>query len=576
MSETFESKPLPGLAQSMPYKLMHTAMELHERGLSPPELYVNQERIREEPDVMRAIQHYRVADALTGGSFGNWVLRGKHWMLGSLKKAKDIENNKNISSMQRALLSTSLAFRPFDSYRENYTALTTHSLQWYGADGVSSIIVVRIPIAGMVKKAIHLQDHHMWGGAQGELPYDDLFQLFLRLEMRSGQVLVIEKLPVINISKGSESKLTDRSGNEVVIPITRASTLLAMMNSTRMLLGDQAFFSYNAVNNNDQVFVNAFLVSNERQGVLQYTTEAKKLVATPAQELCERQKAFSDTMRSDFHSRYVLSSHRIRERKRTKKRVAAGDLTENMPAQDTENGNGVLPSVGQESEIVADDDVPEDYAPSGIGGAFHLDGLRDSVSQPLSEDEPSITAHINDVYPLTSLMSGTSDERLGSLNSLTPASMSILHQSFNHIASNPSVEVEHPLVTPEHVDYMAQAPDTEALKDRMRIVQAESGHGLLNDMKLSSGDVLPSWTNSNILNPIHNTITAPASESIANAEAGINSVTTPTINSIVNSLPNGGISESNGITDTNPNEAGGDFGDILGHVFSGLALGALL
>lgn len=517
---------------------MHSAIDLHETGATPDEFRVHQERIRNEPDVMRAINHVKVADALTGGSFGDWVVRGKHWLGGTLQHAQEIAHSPLKNKQQKLQHTLRVAFnRPYAEQTE-YSPSTKKLLARIGQFEIQTVSVCRTPIEGMISKAKTLQKQGKWGGDYGKFPHDHLFHLYLLVNLVSGQHLIIEKGPWVMIGLNS-AKYKKRKAVCIRIPMTKHITLNNFLLKGEIGLGSRTFFSHNPHNNSNQVFINGILSANAREGNLEYPMSAKSLVAQNTEESLSSVPAISRD-----HVASVLSGA-----KKLKRGLKGGGF--------------------------------DDFVHHGIGAAVHLLGLKPGVQQPNTEDAP-IHADAHALYPLTGLMSGTSEQRKQAVSDLSDGAVNFLQEGVRHVLDNPSAETEHPLVPHNVLQYFSDAADPESAKHRLAIGQEETGHGLLSDLATESdiSSHLPSWINSNILHPLYHHVLEPAMQSL--------SVDEPTDTNPILAHPGGGVvegapdEEDNNVDEDNKDEApvdpdydpeapiligAGFFGDLLGSIF---------
>ena len=99
--------------------------------------------------------------------------------------------------------------------------------------------------------------------------FDELFHLYCELVLENGKTILVEKNERINIMKTSRNeKNTEQQEISNIPPNITLNTLLG---NTKNKMGDEKFFTYNAVSNNCQDFLLAFLQSNNLGNNENYT-----------------------------------------------------------------------------------------------------------------------------------------------------------------------------------------------------------------------------------------------------------------------------------------------------------------
>ena len=91
-----------------------------------------------------------------------------------------------------------------------------------------------------------------------DVPYDDLFHLFIELTLDNGQKWVLEKIERINLVKGDRS---NKSGAEFTSSFSVNKTVNELFQNTKDRMGGR-FLPYQSASNNCQVFLMGVLDGN--------------------------------------------------------------------------------------------------------------------------------------------------------------------------------------------------------------------------------------------------------------------------------------------------------------------------
>jgi len=458
-----------GISQHPHYRLMQAAIDLHESGATPLKYYGIQERIRNAKTPQEGMRHFREGNALTGGSFGDWVLRGRHWLQGTQKLVDQV--NKGSSRLKDSINAIDSGLNGKALVRDDFPASIKSIIENNGTNKVTDLSAGRSPIDGMVNKAMNMMSLGQWGKLKGELPYDDVYHLYLKVTLEDGQVFIYEKGPFVTLEP-DVGKYADRGGQIMSLPISTEFNLQQLLDAGLHTMGKSAFFSYNGFTNNCQAFVNGVLTGCAQRGYINYTAAAKDFVLQNTETLINGMHGGMSTF---FNGLQTAASH----------------------ADVVLRGKGL-----------------KKLARSGIASAIHFTDLKKGVSQPNDENSP-IKASVQEAYPLTALSSGDSSHKLQAITRLPERSVLFLKKSIQHVLSHPESHQRHPLVTDDNLRFIADSPDSSTFKARSKITQHETGQGLFSDYKMSDGSVLPSWLNQNVLHPIYNYVLSPAIKSVS-------------------------------------------------------------
>jgi hypothetical protein len=133
--------------------------------------------------------------------------------------------------------------------RNEYSPKVKTLLNQFGRVPIKHIIICRNPLREITYIAKIVSN----------ISYDKLFHLFLKIELQTGQQLILEKNEVINMDlfrgykQGTETK-------DIISP-TSHLTIDILLNKTKEAMGNN-FFTYQAGSNNCQTFIYTILKSN--------------------------------------------------------------------------------------------------------------------------------------------------------------------------------------------------------------------------------------------------------------------------------------------------------------------------
>jgi hypothetical protein len=124
----------------------------------------------------------------------------------------------------------------------------------------------RTPVQAVIQGALKLV---------ADVPYDDLFHLFIELTLDNGQKWALEKIERINLVKDDRSK---KQGAEFTSSFPVNKTVNELFENTRNKMGDK-FLPYQSASNNCQFFIMAVLDANglnnsERTSFVKQDTKA--------------------------------------------------------------------------------------------------------------------------------------------------------------------------------------------------------------------------------------------------------------------------------------------------------------
>ena len=124
-----------------------------------------------------------------------------------------------------------------------------NALNRIGEKQIISARCGRTPVQAVIQGALRMV---------ANVPYDDLFHLFIELTLDNGQKWVLEKIERINLVKENRSK---KSGVEFTSSFPVNKTVNELFENTRNKMGPR-FLPYQSASNNCQVFIMGVLDGN--------------------------------------------------------------------------------------------------------------------------------------------------------------------------------------------------------------------------------------------------------------------------------------------------------------------------
>jgi hypothetical protein len=157
-------------------------------------------------------------------------------------------------------------------------------LKQYGKNIVQNVTIRRTPIKSFITRALDFLSFGKFSELKKQYGYDEFYHLSMVFDFTDDngimRTAVLEKNQIINLSLGYS--------NEATTEIMKARTpenlsIETMMENTRKMMGDANFFTYDAFQNNCQIFLMNVLRAN---GML--TDILQKFVLQPVDELVKK------------------------------------------------------------------------------------------------------------------------------------------------------------------------------------------------------------------------------------------------------------------------------------------------
>lgn len=139
----------------------------------------------------------------------------------------------------------------------DYPPYVKKILSEYGNQIIKSIALKRRPVSGLLTGALSLFSTKF--GKRMKKSFDELFHLFLEIQLQSGTRILIEKNERINMEINPKERDNIQIKNIEIIP--QNMSLNTLLETTRRDMGSQ-YFAYDAAKNNCQNFILNILKSN--------------------------------------------------------------------------------------------------------------------------------------------------------------------------------------------------------------------------------------------------------------------------------------------------------------------------
>lgn len=140
--------------------------------------------------------------------------------------------------------------------RKNYPPFFRKFKKKYGDIKIKSITVCKKPIEKTFDSIINLVSLGQFQKNKDKLNYDDMFHLYLLLELENGKLVRLEKNQVMNI--GFTKKPSKSTACENVDIEGRDISINSLLDIAQKNIGDN-FYLYDGEDNNCQIFVNNVL-----------------------------------------------------------------------------------------------------------------------------------------------------------------------------------------------------------------------------------------------------------------------------------------------------------------------------
>lgn len=133
-------------------------------------------------------------------------------------------------------------------------------LSQYGPQIIKALTIKRTPVDKVLTGALNIFSLGKFG-ERFEKSFDELFHLFLEIELQSGTRLLLEKNARINMELNPSAGARPNTETKAVTNIPQELSVYQLLENARRRMGSQ-FYSYDAVNNNCQDFLLNILQSS--------------------------------------------------------------------------------------------------------------------------------------------------------------------------------------------------------------------------------------------------------------------------------------------------------------------------
>jgi hypothetical protein len=143
--------------------------------------------------------------------------------------------------------------------RLNYRPQDRELLAKLGNQTINHITIMREPIAGLLEKVMNAISLGKLDEIKRDKNYTDFYHLFMVLTLANGAIIKVEKNQTIELKQLGQTP----QGKETIdiVPI-RQTTLREFLDKGQRMMGTDKYFTYDAKNNNCQVYVYSLLEAN--------------------------------------------------------------------------------------------------------------------------------------------------------------------------------------------------------------------------------------------------------------------------------------------------------------------------
>jgi hypothetical protein len=183
-----------------------------------------------------------------------------------------------------------------NTYRRAYSFLKDrlpYNVKRYIEDNsdkrIEQMWVYRQPIQSVLTKIFNILSLSKWDEAKNKLGYDDMFHLYIIVQLNDNTRIIMEKNQDINIGPPNAEKF---NGDKIEINLNgKQPTLLELLENTRKYMGDNDFYTYDSFKNNCQHWVYALLKSNNL-----LTPQLETFIKQDAEELLKTLPDFAGAL----------------------------------------------------------------------------------------------------------------------------------------------------------------------------------------------------------------------------------------------------------------------------------------
>lgn len=145
--------------------------------------------------------------------------------------------------------------------RNDYPPKVRNILKKYGERTIQSITLKRTPVPSLLTEALSAVSFGKFGERLNKA-FDELFHLFMEIQLDDGTRIALEKNEVINMIVNPKGRPKTES-KIVTVKIPLNTTLSQLLEKTKDLMGVRDFFGYSARDNNCQDFIKSIFKAND-------------------------------------------------------------------------------------------------------------------------------------------------------------------------------------------------------------------------------------------------------------------------------------------------------------------------
>lgn len=178
----------------------------------------------------------------------------------------------------------------FKGPRSDAPPVIRNALQNYGDQQITRLRVCRTPLNGMVEKILNIISSGEFNKQKQKLQYDQVFHLYLIIDLKNGKTFRIEKNATVDFAEYSGPVCG------MLVPVTKTLTFSDLINKPAEKFGS-TFWQYNSITNNCQVFVKNILDTaglNSSELTTYVMQDAKAIFSTSPEYVKMFQNAVTD------------------------------------------------------------------------------------------------------------------------------------------------------------------------------------------------------------------------------------------------------------------------------------------
>jgi hypothetical protein len=139
--------------------------------------------------------------------------------------------------------------------REDFPPKVRSVIKKYNDKKITNITIGRQPVQSAVTNLLNVISLGQLRKKEKELGYDNLYHLFMLVDLNDGTCLLVEKNSVVNMKKVDKSY----GGNDKInIPVNKDITFGEFIDKAVKGVG-KSIYLYDSINNNCQIFINNLL-----------------------------------------------------------------------------------------------------------------------------------------------------------------------------------------------------------------------------------------------------------------------------------------------------------------------------